>query len=1025
MKNTPRTPKRATTLGLVALLSVGAVACSNVSADPRTDASGGASPAAVIDDGAMTDGHDHQGHDHGDHDSDTAAIDTDHGDHDHSSMSTSSSGSHNHAADDQSHAAVMSLVDPANATHVAATDGNWSDRATWGGNIPGTGAYVTIPTGVIVTVDTKLDPEIERIGVEGTLRFATNVDTELKVDTLVTMPSGTLEIGTPEQPIADDVVASIEFADDGPIDRAQDPSLISRGALLHGKTVVQGGEVTHRTTVTTYPRAGDTSIQVNGPLVGWDAGDEIVITGTNGATSDERRVITAVDGSTVRFAEPLQRDHVPPANDLDLYVANLTRNVQFSSENPQIDRRGHLMVMHTLDAQIRGAQFTDMGRTDKSRELTDVEFDEIEPGAVGWNGQFELLGGDNVRGRYTVHFHRGGADPRSTPGVVADSVVIGDPGWAFTNHSSHVDFLRNVAYDNAGAGFFTEAGDETGRWIDNIAIRTVMPNFTFGDEGAIDPDLRANRQDFGIDGDGFWLQGNRMDLIGNVSAGSTAHGIIWWSESLAEADLGRVAMVDVATLPDPSLVPDRDQIEVWWAPLGEVRDNVAYGSTVGFRARYIHGASYLNDPNVPPMAYIESLTPTIDGMVTWDVRDGVLMNYNERLNLKNIRAIGNAVPFKHNFGHTAAIGVGLDLNNDATFGPGSIENVDLRNFEVGFLAPRHGLWTVRNVTTAATTDVLIHNPLHTERSLEMESFTFAPLNGTDLAGREGSRRNVVLAYDANGDGDGVDPTTAEDGPTGEPQKADRVTWDGLGLYSPASIDLPADARTDARVTNGLVGTPAPVPTMTHVPGEGAMDEGDEGGDDEDRDDEDGEDDDRNEDGQSGDADDERDDADDERSDEDDDDRDDEDGDDRDQEGDLREFDSVEQLIEQTLADLRGVLASADQETIDELVEWCGSDEFEADDPFGLICIAQSTDGETSPIAEAAEDDAFDTIDRIIESALERLEEDETALDDLLERCESTDADDRDGDAIWSMICTIFTAEGDDDDRDDRDEDDDE
>lgn len=788
MNNTPSLRMRAATIGLAAIVSIGAVACAN------------SSPSSELLDQTTADTPTPQG--------------------------SSGHASHDHAADVGTHTAAMELVDASAATHVAAVSGGWSSRETWGGDLPGTGSLVHIPAGVTITVDTTLDPEIERIGVDGTLRFATDVNTELKVDTLVTTPSGTLEVGTPNDPVADNVVASIEFADDGPIDRAQDPGLLSRGALLHGKTVVQGAEVTHRTTVTTFPRVGDTSIEVNGPLVGWDAGDEIVITGTDGPTSDERRIVTSVDGTTVRFDEPLQRDHVPPADDLDLYVANLTRNVRFSSENSQIERRGHLMVMHTLDAQIRGAQFTDMGRTDKSKELTDVDFGEIDPGAVGWEGRFEPLGGDNVRGRYTVHVHRGGADPSSAPAVIADSVVTGDPGWAFTNHSSHVDFLRNVAYDNAGAGFFTEAGDETGQWIDNIAIRTVMPTFELDDAGAIDPDLRAERQDFGVDGDGFWFQGNRIDIIGNVSAGASAHGIIWWSEALAEADLGRVSSVDVSSLPDPSLVPDREQIPVWWAPLGEVRDNTAYGSIVGVRARYIHGASYLNDPSVPPAAYIESLQPTIDGIVTWNVRDGVLMNYNERLHLRNIRAIGIAEPFRHNYGHTAAVGVGMDLGNDATFGPGSVENVDLRNFEVGFIAPRHGRWMVRDITTAATTDVLIHDPTHTERSLDMSNLTFAPLDGTDLAGRDQERRHVVLAYDYAGDGDGVDPGTAE-GQTGERQFADRVTWDGLGLFSPASDALPDDTRVDALVTNGLVGEAAPSPTITHVPGAGAMGDDDE------------------------------------------------------------------------------------------------------------------------------------------------------------------------------------------------------
>ena len=989
---TPTLRTRAATFGLGALLAIGAVGCGT---EPTN--------AEVV-------GHSDATHDHAPS-------------HNHSAGHNHGADTETHGADTETHSAVMGLVEEASATHVAASSGDWSAPATWNGDVPGTGALVHIPTGVTVTVDTELDPEVERIGVEGTLRFATDVNTELKVDTLVTTPGGTLEVGTPERPIADDVVASIQFADDGPIDRTEDPGLISRGALLHGTTVVQGGDVTHRTTVTTFPRAGDTSIEVSGPLVGWDAGDEIVITGTDGPTSDELRVLTSVEGTTVRFDEPLERDHVPPARDLDLYVANLTRNVRFSSENPEIDRRGHLMVMHTLDAQIRGARFTDMGRTDKSRELEDVDFGEIEPGAVGWDGSFEKLDGTNVRGRYSVHVHRGGADPRTTPAVIADSVVTGDPGWAFTNHSSHVDFLRNVAYDNAGAGFFTEAGDETGRWIDNIAIRTVMSTFVLDDAGAIDPDLRADRQDFGVDGDGFWFQGNRIDVIGNVSAGASAHGIIWWSESLAEADLGRVSRVAVSTLPDPSLIPDREFIDVWWAPLGEVSNNTAYGSVVGVRARYIHGASYLSDPNVPPAAYIDSLQPTIDGIVTWNVRDGVLMNYNERLNLRNIRAIGTAEPFRHNFGHTAAVGVGLDLNNDATFGPGSVENVDLRNFEVGFLAPRHGLWAVNNLTTAATTDVLVHNPLHTERSLDMENLTFASLDGTGLAGREGTRRNIVLAYEANGDGDGVDPSTAEE-PSNEPQRPDRVTWDGVGLYSPSSIDLPADARPHPQVTNGLVGDAAPVPTMTHVPGIGAIGDDDFDGDGEDNFDEEGDDEfDGDDDVHEGEAHPEDDGAD--HHDEDD------DGDEEldDETGDNETSASANELIEQALADIRGVLASADSETTEELREWCESDEVEVDDPFALVCVALSSDGEASE-NDGAEDDPFDAIDRIIEETIEQLDEDESAIDEVFQRCESGGEFEAEGVEVeqnteeWGLICSILGADGNDADRDDRERDDD-
>ena len=1018
-----RTPSA---LALAGLLTFGAAAACDA------DGTDGAATAADTHDVAgtlvMVDD-DHEAHEHDD-DHDRADGGTD-------AASAGANAAPGHAAHEGvAHPAAVGLADPVAATHVAAVTGDWTASSTWAGaQVPGEGSRVHIPAGITVTVDSQLTPEIKSIGVDGVLRFATQVDTELKVDTLVTTPQGTLEIGTPEQPVAAGVVASVVFADDGPIDRAADPSLLGRGALLHGRTVVQGEAVTHRGVVASYPRAGDTSVTVQGELVGWDAGDEIVITGTNGPTSDERRVITAVDGSTVRFADPLALDHVPPASDLDLYVANLTRNVRFSSENPDIERRGHLMVMHTLDAQIRGAQFTDMGRTDKSKELEDIDFGDIDPGGVGWDGSFVTLDGRNVRGRYTVHFHRGGADPSTTPAVIADSVVTGDPGWAFTNHSSHVDFLRNVAYGNAGAGFFTEAGDETGRWVDNIAIRTVMPNFVLDDAGAIDPDLRAGRQDFGVDGDGFWLQGNRVDLIGNVAAGSSAHGIIWWSESLAEADLGRVATVDVATLPDPSLVPNREHIDVWWAPLGEVRDNTSYGAVVGVRARYIHGASYLEDPNSPPAAYIETLEPTIDGLTVWDVRDGVLMNYNERLTLRNIRAIGIAEPFRHNFGHTAAVGVGLDLGNDATFGPGAVENVDLRGFEVGFIGPRHGAWTVDGLTTAATTDVLLHGPLHTERSLDMSNLSFASLDGTPLVGRDGERRNVVLAYEYAGDGDGVDPSTAGERDGHGALLADRVTWDGQGLYSPAQAGdvvvadvgmtnadlfaqrgtatggalLPDDAQPDARVVNGLVGSPAPMPVITHTPGAGAMGADDEGeGDDIDEDsDDDSDDDEMDDEGRDDDTDDEGhddEDLDDEDGDEDDDGAD-EDGDELD-EGDDEHGDddrepvggeSVEVIAEQATADIAALLASLDREASELDDEFC-ADDVESDDPLRIVCAIRNGDIEVGDDVDASElggddedVDAIELLEDVVFDALDRIEEAaDGELDELVSRCSESE-----------------------------------
>ena len=127
--------------------------------------------------------------------------------------------------------------------------------------------------------------------------------------------------------------------------------------------------------------------------------------------------------------------------------------------------------------------------------------------------------------------------------------------------------------------------------------------------------------------------------------------------------------------------------------------------------------------------------------------------------------------------------------------------------------------------------------------------------------------------------------------------------------------------------------------------------------------------------------------------------------------------ALHQQIRSALADLRGVLANADRETIAELVEWCGGDELEADDPFALVCVAQSTDGEVNEVDDDRDDDVFDALDVIVERLIETLEEDESALEQLLERCESEDKDD-----VWTQVCSILTADAGDDRGDDGEED---
>ncbi|MEM7095672.1 MAG: G8 domain-containing protein [Actinomycetota bacterium] len=699
--------------------------------------------------------------------------------HDHADQAHGSSAMPGH--DHATHSSAMSLVADELATHRVVADGAWSNPATWGGIVPDDGARVVIPEGFTVTVDGKIADRIETIGVHGTLRFATDVSTELLVDTLVSTPKGTVEIGTAANPIRDDVSARLVFIDDGPIDRSVDPEQLGRGAVLHGATTMFGAETTHRTTLSGEVRAGATEIALGGQLTGWGVGDQIVITGTNGPTSDEVRTIASVNGNTVTFTEPLAVDHVAPRSDLSVYVANITRNIIVESESEEVSRRGHVMFMHTHQVDVNNVRFDHLGRTDKSIPLDDVNFGESAgEGGHMHDGAFELGEANNIRARYSVHVHRGGIDPSSSAAQIRGSVVFDDPGWGFVNHSSNVDFIDNVSYRVQGVGFMTEAGDEVGSMVGNIAIRSVMPGFTPDDGGAIDPDTRSDEQDFGFQGDGFWLQGNRVAVVDNVAAGSSAHGIIFWSEGLVELNGEKTAAsnstIPVATLPNPSLIPDRDQINVWWAPLAEVSNNESYGATVGFRSRYVHGGTYLEDPDMPPQAYVDSLAPVIDGLVVWDVRDGVLLNYNERLSLRNADIIGRGEAFNHNLFATAAIGVGADFGNEITQGPGVIENVRISGFEMGVIAPRNGEWAVQNLQLANVTDLLIHETRNEDgRTLSLDGVTFVPLDGTAVAGRDGERQNVVLQPWFVGAGEDVEAGNFVVAP-------DRITVDGQRIF---------------------------------------------------------------------------------------------------------------------------------------------------------------------------------------------------------------------------------------------------
>src|SRR6185295_424400 len=151
--------------------------------------------------------------------------------------------------------------------------------------------------------------------------------------------------------------------------------------------------------------------------------------------------------------------------------------------------------------------------------------------------------GLNPRGRYAVHFHRTGIEDHDHATTISDSSVVDSPGWGIVNHSSNVDVTGNVVFNALGSAYVTEAGDEIGSFDGNIAIHSQ------GSGAGIES--RQRFQDFGHQGNGFWLQGGGVSVTNNVVAGQRAQAYVFFPRGLDQKGLG-VTQFPVSNLANPA-----------------------------------------------------------------------------------------------------------------------------------------------------------------------------------------------------------------------------------------------------------------------------------------------------------------------------------------------------------------------------------------------------------------------------------------------------------------------------------------
>lgn len=365
----------------------------------------------------------------------------------------------------------------------------WSDPATWRGQVPDAASVAIVDRPVLLDVDTQVDGV--RIGPEGelvfepessrTLRSTANVEVE---GALAMKPHDVTvvhRLGFPEVDEEAFVGGHTEVV------QASDVGLWVMGA---GTLDLAGAKKTVWTRAATAVPAGADSLTVD-EAAGWRAGDEIVVTPTEPATTPgyaehhDRRVIAEVDGNTITLDRPLDHPHpeveVRPGVVHRAEVLNLTRNVLVEGGERG---RPHVMVQAAAPQSISYVGLRRLGPQQQ---------------------------GAGVLGRYVVHFHEVGDGARGS--LVEGAVAYEGGNHAFVAHLSHgVTFRDCIAHDMAETPYWWDLSFEEDKGL--------IPSHDTTYERSVAHYVRPG-------GDKVQLAGFQLGAgRGNVARGCVASGIL-------------------------------------------------------------------------------------------------------------------------------------------------------------------------------------------------------------------------------------------------------------------------------------------------------------------------------------------------------------------------------------------------------------------------------------------------------------------------------------------------------------------
>ncbi len=336
------------------------------------------------------------------------------------------------------------VEDAAEITHMASKSGDWSDPSVWkGGELPGSSSRVLIPEGVEIALDYSNESHLKSIQVNGSLRFSTSENTQLKAENVSIGETGLLEVGREGKPVEEGVealllLASLEFPEAAAEDAEVVPHLHSEG-----KFSMAGQPKSTMVPLANVPKMGDRVLTLERIPENWQEGDLLAIGGGRVDRDEEYTLeIEFVSGTRVGVRSAgessaewsgLKADH-DVNSDLRSFVINLSRNAAIASEDPEGDSRN------------RGASIRFNG--------SETILSYVGGYGLGVGTGSEMVEVERTEHPVVIFGDNSGAGNNSLVGL---ALVDAPETWLETKNSV-VHVKDSVAYDQEGGAWLTEFG---------------------------------------------------------------------------------------------------------------------------------------------------------------------------------------------------------------------------------------------------------------------------------------------------------------------------------------------------------------------------------------------------------------------------------------------------------------------------------------------------------------------------------------------------------------------------------------